>query len=313
VELKDLAVAELAWAMNREENYKADGAPVPEPIRRLKALAEAAQSASSSVPSPDLHTLREGLCHTFVRLGLKVPDAPASTVDLITMLGEAEKRAANGVAARDVVDRCNAALQDGANVLLGVARELGGLFIAGDSKALPVGLRAHADATTTGPGIDSPRVHGEPIPLRHGLLLKRTTTGHRALFSEVKQHEFVYVWISEDGAKSTDPTGTTADNWRTDAWQECADQIQVKPIDTLAPSTKAPDSGPPFIRDWNPSAEDVAKKQIDLAAAMQKAGVSVEIDAARLVERFKTEKGSERAQKPGTAFHFWAIRTLKGG
>lgn len=334
MDLKDIAAADLAWVMSREETYRTDGIQVPEPIRRLGALAKAIQDAAVGPGGPALESavrdftlMASAIRDSGRRLGWAVPES-ISASEALAILSDIEKKAANGAGTKDVVLRCERALTDAADVLHGVQRELGGLFIAGEGPVLPSGLRTSDDKSGS--------VGGEIIQLRHGLLLRQRKTGHRALFSEPKLGTFCYVWVSQDGKSSTEPTGTEAANWRSDTWEECADAIEVKPVvltpggllaadaGPSAPNQKAPSSpaGPQtpanveagaMIRDWNPSADETAKSAADLKAAMDKAGFKlVDIDVPRLVEKFKAEKGNAPAKRPSMAFYHWACRELKG-
>lgn len=329
MDLKDLAAADLAWAMTREETYKADGIPVPEPIQRLGALAKAVQDASdvparSGAPSQALVRV---VLQAGARLGVPIPelaaDGSVSLGDAVIVVAEIEKRAANAAAIREIVGACDGALKNAGLILADARGDLGKFMMAGEGPILPDEARL----------VTRPEAGGQPIALRHGLLLKQRKTGHRALFSEPKPGTFCYVWVSQDGKISAEPTGTEAANWRSDTWEECADVIEVKPVGlagglpiadagpSAAPNQKPP-AGPQtpanvesgvMIRDWNPNADEMAKSAADLKTAMDKAGVKVEIDVQRLVEKFKAEKGDTSAKRPGMAFYHWACKTLRGG
>lgn len=299
--LRDSVAAQLAWVMAREETYRADGMAVPEPVRRLKALAEEVQDTPAQGGDPEL---AGALTAAASRLGI-------ATGDPAYLVREMEKLAANGAAVREIVARCDRALKDASGMLLGIGRELGGLFIAGEGSVLPAGLRVDGDKDG--------QVPGDPIPLRHGLLLKQRKTGHRALFSEAKPGEFVYQWVAPDGKGRTDPTGTTAEKWRSDTWEVCDEAMPAAPIASpaQAPSASSPEvtiaaTPSSFVKDWTPSAEDMTKSAKDLKAAMDKAGTTVEIDVPRLVERFKAEKGEEVSKRPAMAFYHWAVKALRG-
>lgn len=337
--LRDLAAAELAWVIAREETYKLDGMTIPEPIRRLKALALTIQDTQD--PGSSAHLALAGAVLD-VASRLKVSFTVANTDEAaIVALAEIEKRAANGDAVRDVIAKCDAALKDGAGVLLGMSKELGGLFIAGPGAGQPVvldsGIIATGPVSTVAPS-RAVEVGSPVILLRHGLLLKQRKTGHRALFSEVKADEFVYQWVSVDGKQSTDATAVNPCDWRSDTWEVCAETIYVAPIaptptHSPTPSATADGSvikaalpggatveGKPteaastsgLIYDWNPTAEDMTKSAKDLGAAMVKAGVAVEVNVPSLVAKFKTEKGAQASKRPAMAFYHWAVAALKG-
>lgn len=258
MDLKDLAAAELAWAISREETYKADGAPVPEPIRRLAGLAKAAQDAPRSGAAPS-KALVSTIVDAGARLGIAGAAAPDGTISLdeaVIVVAEMEKMAANSEAIREVIGACDGALRGAAEILSGAREDLARLHHRGSSEGRPV-----ADSLPS--------------------------------VSPVAE--------SRAGQAACDRDAHSVQS-----------SLPLPMVGAVTNKSGAEDTGI-LMRDWIPSVEAMAKSATDLATAMDKAGVKVEIDVPRLVEKFKAEKGSTSAKRPAMAFYAWACKTLRGG
>lgn len=243
-ELRNLAANDLAWAAAREVQYREDGATVPEPIRRLKALSskvveqpvQALATPADGVNKSMLEAMRTELQKTREILGAIDDESPSAVADRV--------------------------MRENERLTLGVREAASMLFnFIGDPRATPpVGSLAHTRMHVVdgeGPGSavvaertvnmpthvtvsnpqprddGNPRIVAEfsptpgarvPVKLAHGIVLtnrKEIPDLRRYLITEPTQGAFVAQCLDASGGLGP-PAGTRdgiyfADSWGIDA------------------------------------------------------------------------------------------------
>ncbi len=321
-DVRALAATHNAWAIGRDESYRSDGAPVPEPIRRLRELSSEVMTIpvdSPSDPGSSAATLVdiaraltvENVGDIMVGIGLLKSDLSRTVTEL------ARAKAALKVSA-DVF----AALTAGVSPVAGAALSA----LPPPGKTDDPRLR-NADAAKHGPTPTGAICH----TLRDGLVL-RNSRGNRAIFFAKPDGGFAFRWVAIDGKSTTaaeDAFGVGYGNWQKQYWEEVSsDGIVVtdEPIPTSAGNsatvsaqveaqTSAAQSAI-LISDWSPSQKDIETHTGNIATAMTKAGIKLDVTPVLiedLVLKYKAAKGDQRAQRPGMAFYIWATTQLKKG
>lgn len=306
-ELKKRAADEYEWANKRATTYREDGQPLPDPIRRvleLSAIVNACEMGGgvpcASLDFADVKKERDDL-HAELLATHKALRARATMQP--SVMADRLMRAVSSV---------DSLLDEARNALDGV---WGDADSASDDAATISPEHRFADRLPlTAPA-------HPPIPLRHGLVLVHLETRRRVLFSEPHQGRFMLHTITDEGlGPATDTSDVGNGMWHTGAWEE-ASAIAAEPLPKwdapkkdVAPviAIEQPIPAKPRVKDWNPSADDMAKYAVGLKTAMDTAGVVVAIDVPSLIMRFKAERGEAEAPKPGVSFHHWAAKTLKG-
>lgn len=319
-DLKVKAQANLEWAQGRAKTYQEDGAPVPEPIRRLLELSTAATASDPGVGSEGSAKVSEAWQRA---TGCQSPEDVKRAIDDLK-----RKALVNGDAL--------SILRDGAMWFAKSAAGLSGRTIFEELEQLRIGLSVVEPArshVSEGPGATFQDAReGMPAPapivermgwsLRPGLVLvKRGEPGRRVLFSGEPGRIFCQTITASGDLGPMTPTRDD-DSWFTDMWDEGPAYVAPKKGDqvTIPGSGPEPGSAPaekqPTIAEWEPTPVQIAQFVTSIGNSMTKKGLTTTVDeplVRSLVDRFRKERGAESTQKPGVVFFHFAVSNLAGG
>lgn len=227
--LRILAATEHGYVASRLVTYREDGAPIPEPIRKLGALADAVLAFL-----PGLADLRKDETHLAAeRDGFK--DAYMSAVRSNEMLIK-ERDAAN-----ESLATARKALYDIGSLLGTVNAKLDGSAPCAAQEVAPVSepaprttvedkiatdaleeaAREGAPRVSTATVVPSP-IMGARWPasgLYHGLVLIRADN-ERRLFAEPIKGQYSVQTVAPDGLTAGEPWSTVPDAWKPEEWNE---------------------------------------------------------------------------------------------
>lgn len=291
--LQDKAVAELTWAADREKRYIDDGAPVPEPIRRLKEFAALVQTAGERDAARldrdtiDARARAEGYLQgrgisiqaigdaasVLVQLvaGLKNTDPFGLKVSVPATSLRANPGTPNGpidtpeIIVRRPTDEDRRTTPDsGVPVSATVENSDGSStrVFAVDSPTGPLSslVVQRTSANQGGIALSCPAAP-VLIPLSDGLVLADKHGDHRVMISELKSPTGS-TWISRTvtpDSKLGPVTGTTPEAWVADRWQvvNASNGKQVVIPGTGTETSTSPTVQAGRIGDWNPSDDTV--------------------------------------------------------
>lgn len=259
--LRKLAASEYAWSDGRVATYREDGAPLPEPIRRLHELSKAVLGTlpeDAAISDFDVQKYRGGLLaartglydlareierinaeldmHGCERTALVRPEVRDGDVhDDVRRVREgssgARGRLADDVRVRvpDVAGGVLANVRDEGAAEAG-ERDRGGSKGADPASAPGARGRDATVAASAPRGARDGAAEGR-WPARglfHGLVLVHRVTGERRLFSEPLQGQWAVQSVAADGLTAGDAWSTMPDAWPVDTWQE-SPPLPIKP------------------------------------------------------------------------------------
>lgn len=320
-ELKVKAQANLEWAQGRAKTYQEDGAPVPEPIRRLLELSVAAAASDPGVGSEGSAKVSEAWQRA---TGCQSPDDAKRAIDDLM-----RKALVNGDAL--------SILRDGAMWFAKSAAGLSGRTIFEELEQLRIGLSATEPAkphVSEGPGATfQDASEGRPPAIvetnasrvawkfRNGLVLfNREKPEHRVLFGNSTGP-----WTCQTITATGDlgpHTAAREGEWFQDVWSEGPAYVAPKKGDQVIIPGSGPEPGSamaekqPTIAEWEPTPVQIAQFVVSIGNSMTKKGLTTTVDeplVRNLVERFRKERGAESPQKPGIVFFHFAVSNLAGG
>lgn len=345
--LRTQAASDLTWAEGRAKTYQDDGAPVPEPIRRLKMLADLALThtpkpaggvTSNEVQEAQMKVIRATLGArdgetTEAAAGRVVASAVelrARSVrflrDAATVIGNAAGDLENSLKG----DSWKSSLVDTRAGISVVSPERGSSSLGGKDVEVVIASNGPALVTTHEPGTHDRK--REQIALSHGLVLMNLEQGHCAVITEPTEGRWFAQTILTDG-KLSDPFAAHPGQWWTDKWEARTETIagimpHWKAAPALAKGQQAtiPGSGPlpgatppettkKRAGDWTPSDTDIAGYSKSIGEALEKAGMKADSSPesiSRLVAKFKVEKADAMLANVGVSFYHWAVKALKG-
>lgn len=345
-ELRKLAAGEKAWCEARMVQYREDGAPPPEPIRRLSILADlalaetpggVAVTGDAGSNGREIAKLGTWLLEHYPGEMRNYVEGDVSAASTAIKLLDRARETQNGLSMiakeRDEIrSRSALALRESASVLTSVANALVSEGEYGIGRETPVA---------------SP---GALLPLRHGLVVvSRDGNPRCVLLSEPRPGGWVAQAVDIPNKAlgpetSIDPFAWLANEWcgavidgladiavNGPAHWSAAQRPAAAPVvaqDTTAPAkgeqtvipgagpATPPPEGPKTCGQWEPTDRDIASSAVALNDALSKVGLPKTVDDAKvreLLASFKADpvKSVLASAKPGTVFYYYAVKALK--